>query len=662
MKKVALSLLLLLPLSLFARIKFGDKHAAIKIASGAKLNVSSDVSVGGTITREDGATIEGSGALAFVDGVFSDAGTHLNMTGSYDPTSSEITLSGNENIVADYGSVLATVKVSGTGNTLKGQPTMSGPIQLLNSSAALSLGIQSEMNQHITLGGGTVTLIDDLSFTGDKFFTGPGTVNTNLRKAATGGTEFTAATDMTFADTSTLVLNASVTLTGDWICQGNVTMNGNGNSIALSSGSITVASGATLTLTDMQLKEWSAGNIVLVDNTSKLRLANVIARFTSDETYLAGTIEISGNTTFTLRSSVLDFDNDATLLLNGATLSYETTEYEFAVLNESNTTAINGGLLYDLVKGGASGSTYITASTTLTSNLNLDPSGKMTIDAENPGDIVVDHSGHDLTFSSSTSTQVEIKSDADAYLTSVVVKNFVPSAVAIESGSTLTFGDLSRVELGADQTTTFRLDFDGNVTFDGNGKSLTISPTNGIYVASNSTLTLKNMTLEGVSSTALVGAASTSKIVMENVTILLADNATFATGAIDVVRNVSITGGKRFVYTSTSPLTVKTQSALTIGRDTTYSYDPTNDATDVLRFTDSTSQMVLDNCTLEIASVGAVLTAGTLVIDSTASVNGSPGSLVLGDGTVAGNNVAVKIGSSATLNIDAGVLQVLDAV
>lgn len=196
MKKQLLSTILLLSISsqTHARITFGDKNATIKVAGGT-LKISSDIDVKGTIVREGSGTISGSGALNFENGVFVDEGANIAMTGSYDPASNEITLAGSQQIVADQGTVLATVKVSGTGNAIKGQPVMSGAIQLLNSSAALSLGIQSEMNKNITLNSGAVTLAEDLVFTEDHFFTGPGTINGNNRKVETGGSALASSTD-----------------------------------------------------------------------------------------------------------------------------------------------------------------------------------------------------------------------------------------------------------------------------------------------------------------------------------------------------------------------------------------------------------------------------------------------------------------------------------
>ena len=657
-----MALLLGAPLS--AKLRFGDKNAAIKISSGGTLQVNGSIDVVGTVARQTGGSITGDGTLTFTDGVFNEEGTVVNISGIYDPSSNALQMTGNQRMIVDPGTVLASVAVSGADNVIKGQPTFSSPITLADSESELVLGIQTALNQNVELSGGMLSLSDDLVLADNEFIVGPGTLNTQTRKLHTGNADLTAATALTVADTTHIVLNAPLTLTNTWTCQGNVYINANGYPINLTDGTLAIAANATLTIVDAQIKGWATNSIALADTTSKLRLADVDAKLLSSVTYSVGTVEIFGNSAVTLKSSLWIFDGVSTLTVNGSVLTYDTVEYEFITLNAGHITSLNGGTLRNM-NGSSSGPVVITESGTLTTKFALDPLNTMTFEPPAPDTLVVNYSGYDVTFSSTDTVQMELKAGSEAEMTNVVVRNFVPAAVAIAESASLTFGDNARVEMGGDHSTTFPLIFNGAASLDGGGYTLTVSKDNNIQVKNGATLTLKNMTIAGMSESALSGLASDSTIICENVTFLLSDTTTFSTGALLMSKSNSIIGGKRFIYTSPTPLTINAFGSLSIGADTTYAYDPSDGNTSGLLFADSTAQLILENSVFEVANTGAILKKGTIIVNDAATIESLAtslsGALVFGDGTDANNNVTIKIGARGSMIVNSGIVHLCDA-
>lgn len=664
--KKALSLILLLTSlsSLHAKFRFGDQHAAIKIANGASLQIDNAVNIEGTVTKESGGTITGDGSLTFDEGVFLDEGAEISMTGSYDPGTNTISLDGNKQLIADTGTITALLSVSGANNVVKGQPTLSSDITLADSSSSLLLGLQSAMNYDLVLNDGSVTLTDDLHFNASKFVVGPGTLNTNTHKLYTGQGDLTADTDLLLGSTSSIVLNAPLTLSGIWSCSGAVTINGNGLPFNLSTGRIVVSSGATVTLADMQLKNWSTNSIQIASGGT-LVLSNVRSDFAASITYSAGTIKVVGDSTFILKTSVLTFSGSSSLTVDGAQFSYDTTTYEFASLNAANIVSLNGGELIDMNGGAGSGPLDVSESTTVTNTVSLDPFNRMTFDPPSAATITVNYSGHKIEFSSSTSKQVDVKNGADAVITNADIKNFVPAAVVIDETSSLTFGDNTTIELGSNQTATFPLTFSGTTLLDGQGYTLTISETNKICAAADTTLTLKNVVLAGVSGDALCAMAATSKLICENVTCMLADDAAISTGSWEVKNGVTIIGAKRFTHSTNAALTIKEYSSLTVSSGATFVYDPADDNVNGIQFTDSTAELILNNSIFEVTSTGVLLTKGTVSINNTSTFKSLAtdlsGAILLGDGANANNNVAVKVGGGATFVVSGGVMHIRDA-
>lgn len=178
------------------------------------------------------------------------------------------------------------------------------------------------------------------------------------------------------------------------------------------------------------------------------------------------------------------------------------------------------------------------------------------------------------------------------------------------------------------------------------------------------TLRLKNMTLvglrgSGANPSIYFGATAGRKLILENVTIYLADDYTFTGGALDIYGNVALIGDYNFNYNASHDCTIKTASTLQLGMHVTFNYQPTDNSPNHFKFTDLTSTLFLYGGFLYAPStIGLKMLKGHLVVDhlswlvqdwSSPHFGSGPGRIALGDGTNQSNNMAIDILPGAQL-------------
>jgi len=211
-----------------------------------------------------------------------------------------------------------------------------------------------------------------------------------------------------------------------------------------------------------------------------------------------------------------------------------------------------------------------------------------------------------------------------------------------------------------------------SLTIDGHNNTVYL---NGAYFdihgAASTTLRLKNMTLVGLRSP-LGGTSSLSfgtagqKLILENVTIYLVDDYTFAGGALDIYGNVALIGDYNFDYNARYDLTIKTASTLQLGMHVIFNYSPIDKSPNHFKFTDLTSTLFMNGGFLYAPSnTGLKMVKGHLVVDhiswlvqdwSSPHFGNGFGRIALGDGTNQSNNMAIDILPGAQLATNAAAL------
>jgi len=645
-------------------ITFGSKDAGIIVANGAEFNVGDSLNVSGLFKREFGGVISGNGSnsrVFFNNGEFFDEDTSIYLTADYAPTTTKLFLTGGKWIKADDGIIHMPIEVSGIGNNMDGNAGITYATTLQDSSAALTLGMKNALNNNVVLNGGSVTLSDHVGFVSSYFLQGPGNVYGNGYSLKSGSAALSASTSLHWHDKSTISLNNTLALTGTWTCDGAVSLNGDGNIIDVSNGSFVLNDGASLRLSNAEVKGVGANSFIFGSANTSVVLENV--RMTLDEavTLTQGGMKVSANSTFILKENELSFDGSSTLSVDGSTLFYDTATFEFNEQNSENIILLNGGEIKDINNPFSVSALDMTQTATLTANYILDPQSKVTVTGGNVG---LDFAGHIVTFANVTSTLFRVNSNTNARTYNTVFKDFSPQSVSVDSTSTLVFDDNTIINLGKDESLTFTMTFAGSTVFDGNGHVLDLL-NKGIEVKANSVLVIKDVTLRNVQGSNIRCLSDTSSIVFENVTIEQKDNFTFATGAFEISRSVTVVGGKRWIYSSDQISTIRARSTFIFEEDGTFVYAPAGGSKSKLFFADKTAQLYFHKSTLEVASTGAEFQKGIVVVDERATVNSLATQLTealkLGDGTEMVNDVTVVIKPNATMRLSQGFIDIQDA-
>ena len=209
-----------------------------------------------------------------------------------------------------------------------------------------------------------------------------------------------------------------------------------------------------------------------------------------------------------------------------------------------------------------------------------------------------------------------------------------------------------------------RLLFTGENILNGNGNVLTLNDDDitTLIPDSNSTLHVKNITIDQVHASNIANTDMSSTITLEDLTLILDGNFSFTLGQVDIVGTVNIIGGGHtLTWESDQELTIGTESKLILGPGVTFDYDPAGNSRNLLVFTDSSSELVLSKGSiLNAGTSGINLTKGTLRVNANATLSaessGSGTEIRFGDNSSATNDMKVEIGSSIELQVSQGAL------
>ncbi len=203
--------------------------------------------------------------------------------------------------------------------------------------------------------------------------------------------------------------------------------------------------------------------------------------------------------------------------------------------------------------------------------------------------------------------------------------------------------------------------FSGESIIDGGGSVLTLSPTFSLIVGEQSSLLLRDITLEGVSDAHIRGLDEQSTFSLQNVCFVLDEDFTFTVGRLDILREFRIEGANNtFAYCSDQQLTIRGgflnsadpcspfyTGALIVDFDVTFSYAPPSDSATLLTLENGFSRIMLNGGNLVANTLS--LTKGIFQVDGKSTLQATT-SITFGDGTVA-NNLDVNLLPAANLNV-----------
>ncbi len=212
-----------------------------------------------------------------------------------------------------------------------------------------------------------------------------------------------------------------------------------------------------------------------------------------------------------------------------------------------------------------------------------------------------------------------------------------------------------------------------DMTIDGGGGSLELSPTGTLGVGTGAKLTLKNVTIDSLSGNATTGRLimhhSTSQLVLQNSTLSLDGNYSFTQGSLVIKGDCTITGtaGTLFTFHGHNIL-IDDNSTLRV-KNVTFQAAPTSRMRQLVRYGNSTSELLLDNATFKcdnspsalMSSGGMMMVGGNLVIKGSSVIDNTGTSsmhaLFLGNGSYSSSDCRLVVRPRSKLTVrNAGIV------
>ncbi len=207
-------------------------------------------------------------------------------------TNSSNLLGGDHSIFMIRGTYPLGTLILGTGNIIRGNGAIGGPIIYLSPSADLEWLLNGILIGNITLNGGTVKLGCDMYLArGTKI--NNGTIDVQSYSLIYGTQDLTISQNNYFdGNAGSVQLRSDVTLDVNWTFSQDCVLDGNGNELTLgSSGNILVEAGSKLRLKNIRIKNITGNNIRCLDDAGNLILDNVRWLQSGDFTYDSGILE-----------------------------------------------------------------------------------------------------------------------------------------------------------------------------------------------------------------------------------------------------------------------------------------------------------------------------------------------------------------------------------
>lgn len=657
----ALSALLLFIQAIGARgINFGSRESKFYVEDNAALEIAPyedmlEIKLG--TLANNGYGILAGNHVYFNTGVYTFFNSVSDVVGTLEPTENLITLQqilptyDGGTMIANPGG-LAEVKtnINQGVNLIRGQPLFFGTddVVLGNATSQLRIAIQNTLNTNIWLNGGILFLQDDLRLGDDAVIKDSGQVLFNNRRLSFGGVISVWNGDILWDNAADIQLNSAVTLNGIWTFRGDGQINGNGNVIDIASGgSIVVEKGSTLRLAGVHIKGLGAdGTIKLLSDrstTSTLILTDTVLEMDADYVFDAGHVFVEGNSTAITKDHILSFtENPVThtrgkIIVDRVAFTYDT----LATIDKLNVQpplikdpfrhhaeVIGNGEIRTIREDTVTYHNYRSAPTLLKYAV-VAPYRKFEVfpealdDGSRNYEVLLNGNTNFIGFTLTEEQVFIITNGVHATTTSLILRDFSPNNVLFQPGSSLIFGDQTMITLSRNESLSYRWTFSGQTIFRGGGCIFDLS--NGgelVVTGSNSVLLLDSITLKGISRRNIRCMHPSARIILKDVQWLQSGDFEYEVGGLNIMNNVNFVGRVKpgtmgedfedyysFIYTSTSLLQVLPRSTFSLTRYMPFVYNPADGKTRLVRLTDESATLFLDQATLQ-ATEGAQLNIG----------------------------------------------------
>lgn len=643
-------------------LNFGSKTSSIIVENGSIFRANPTLMTinHGTLNKKERGSINGC-PIRFNRGVFTSYNSQLDITGVYNPDGSgRIELGENPDpndvdiFVANPGGLPHSVLMkSSTGSAsdvsiIRGQPLFFGAndITLQNSETELALAIQNTLNTNVRLNGGVVRLQDDLRLGDDAVFKGDGQIVFNNRRLSLGGKSSTWSGNIIWNSALDIQLNSLTTLQGVWLFYGDGQVNGNSNVLDISGGgAIYVYPNSTLRLSGVNLKGLGSGGIYMGDG-AQIRLSNTTIEMDDSYTIDSGGIYVDGDSTIITKDKFLTFatslDSHGSLTVDRVALTYDHQSYvdlfnirPLRIQDPSHKfiNIINNGAIRHFRQESITFLDY-SADTVLQRYAIVTPQRPMKVypeinqtTMELNYNMTINGGTNFLGFTRSDVPIMFISDGVNAVYENIIFRDFSPKHLSLGHDATLIFGNKTVVTLARNEVLNYPWIFQGDTMLRGGGQILELGPQGAIVLRGNdSKLLLDGITIKGVSGRKIRCTHQSGKIIFKDVKLYQDDDFTYATGGIELLGDLRMPGPFTFNYLSPRPFVIGSDAMLEMTRYKVFHYEPISGARDLLRMTDESSSIRLEDVTLEAPAPGLVLTRGWLILGNRNYVSNIGGS------------------------------------
>lgn len=590
----------------------------------------------GTVKRSFSSSFTGR-PIYFYNGIYSENGAELIMTGTYDNTQTySIRLTGNASAQAlSNDTFYSRVYVSGSGNTLEGYPEFTTPsaIQLANSSATLTSNIYGDLTTNLELNGGALVLGNNLNLGEGVVITSataPGQITLGGNNLFVGAQSTTWTSTLLWTNAQSISFGGDVRMPSRWYFKGAGVIFGNNNVLDLSAtGKIWIRRGGSLELNNLTVVGWGSGQFIFEDHTSTLSLFGVTLVMDSNVTLTRGRVYVNGPVKVITQDKLLAVNDLSKLTIVRDTVHYDTLDYN----DQNNISFADAAVNASYVQGGSirkitslklgnfdiAGDTYrdlfrtAEAVRTLDREFVVSPLRKLVFSS----DVTVSGAGFHYQFARKPSVNIlSIAAGVKAKFTNITLDNFPTDYTTYGANSTITFGDLTQVNIRDSATITTTWYFEGTTILDGGNKILDFATNGNFVLRPGSSLFIDNVTLRDIHSYKIRCMDNRCTLSIGNVIWKQDGNFTLTNGRFDVVGLWDLKGSSTFQYSTNNTSTITSFGTMIIEDNMTFKYAPTVARKDLLRFSDVNARLWLNGGSLATTTTGMRLTVGTLYVTS----------------------------------------------
>ncbi len=263
------------------------------------------------------------------------------------------------------------------------------------------------------------------------------------------------------------------------------------------------------------------------------------------------------------------------------------------------------------------------ALTTFSGNMDLSLTSSVFFRGKNASSMIFDGQGFFMQMPRSGGPFLQVAAGKKVVLRNIVLKDFSPEDLSLQTGASLVFGDNVYLRLSdTTQPLTTSWVFDGNgAVVDGRGGALQLQATDAILVNDTKDVTFKNIRLLGMKSTQtahrLRCAGASSKIIFDETLLMVDSFLNLTQGNVVMRNNVTVRGlGSTFAWTSAGTMRLDPFACLKFDYGTTFSYDASSKVRTNLVFSDASALLHMNQATLHATRSGLLLSTGSMYFEN----------------------------------------------